>query len=79
MRKKRMVALTRRPRFSACAAQDVQAALGPNERPAVNTAQHGGPFSLPTFVYAYNGVVFEVLRNGRLASVTLWERRARAH
>jgi hypothetical protein len=55
------------------AAQDVQAAFGLNERPAVNTAQHGGPVGLPTFVYAYNGVVFEVLRNGRLASVTLFE------
>ena len=62
--------------------QDVQAALGPNERPAVNTggpngaAGHGGaahPAAFgPTFVYAYNGAVFEVMRNGRLASVTLF-------
>jgi hypothetical protein len=61
--------------------QDVQAALGPNERPAVNTgpssaAGHGGaahPAAFgPTFVYAYSHVVFEVMRNGRLASVTLF-------
>ena len=62
--------------------QEVQAALGPNERPAVNTgggptgdAGHGGaahPAFGPTFVYAYNGAVFEVLRNGRLASLTLF-------
>ena len=54
--------------------QDVQAALGPNERPAVNTASQGAhPAAFgPTFVYAYNGVVFEVMRNGRLASVTLF-------
>jgi hypothetical protein len=71
--------------FLSCAAslQEVQAALGPNERPAVNTgggptgdAGHGGaahPAAFgPTFVYAYNGAVFEVLRNGRLASLTLF-------
>lgn len=63
--------------------QDVQEALGPNERPAVNTggpngaaANHGGaahPVAFgPTFVYAYNGASFEVLRNERLASVTLF-------
>jgi hypothetical protein len=58
--------------------QEVQAALGRNEHPAVSSghAGHGGavnPFGLlPTFVYAYNGAVFEVQRNGRLASVTLF-------
>ena len=62
--------------------QEVKAALGPNERPAVNTggpagdASHGGaahPAAFgPTFVYAYNGVTVEVLRNGRLASLTLF-------
>ena len=63
--------------------QEVQAALGPNERPAVNTGGPGGgdagrggaahPAAFgPTFVYAYNGAVFEVMRSGRLASLTLF-------
>ncbi len=69
----------RRVRSRVPTAQEVQAALGPNERPAVNTTGHGAgnPFGLPTFVYAYNGAVFEVLRSGRLASVTLFVPRAR--
>ena len=92
--------------------QDVQAALGPNERPAVNAGGPGAgtppglvnPLGLPTFVCAwmlleadafaarcrltmlaladaFNGAVFEVMRNGRLASVTLFvpfQRRAAA-
>ena len=59
--------------------QEVQAALGPNERPAVNTGLGGGhPFGLSTFVFAYNGAVLEVMRNGRLASVTLFQPRRAA-
>ena len=92
----------------------MQAALGANERPAVNAGGPGAgtppglvnPLGLPTFVCAlqrvlargnpchchqlthagpradaFNGVVFEVMRNGRLASVTLFvpfQRRAGA-
>ena len=62
--------------------QDVQDALGPNERPAVNTGGPNGATTLggaahpaafgPTFVYAYCGVCCEVMRNGRLASLTLF-------
>ncbi len=61
----------------ATGAQEVQAALGPNERPAVNTGgpgPHGGhPFGLSSYVFAYNGVCLEVMRNGHLASVTLFQ------
>jgi hypothetical protein len=52
--------------------EDVEAAFG-RCKPALH-ARLGGrhPFG-PTHLYAYRGVVFEVLRGGAIATVTLFE------
>lgn len=52
---------------------DLQAAFGAGAKPALH-ARLGGrhPFG-PSHLYAYCGVVFEVLHNGRIATVTLFE------
>jgi hypothetical protein len=52
---------------------DIQAAFGCGARPALQTRLGGRhPFG-PTHLYAYRGVVFEVLRNGAIATVTLFQ------
>jgi hypothetical protein len=52
---------------------DIQAAFGASSKPALHTRLGGRhPFG-PTHLYAYRGVVFEVLRNGCIATVTLFE------
>ena len=52
---------------------DIQAAFGRGAKPAVHTRLGGRhPFG-PTHLYAYRGAVFEVLRSGSVATVTLFE------
>jgi len=53
--------------------EEVQALLGPGGRATIHTSGSvSNPFG-PTYVYGYRGVVFEVMRNGRIASVTLFQ------
>lgn len=51
---------------------ELQAAFGAGAKPALHTRLGGRhPFG-PSHLYAYRGVVFEVLHNGRIATVTLF-------
>ena len=54
--------------------EDVKGIIGDAGRASVHSrgGAVGSPFG-PTFVHGYPGVAFEVSRNGRLASVTLFE------
>lgn len=54
--------------------EEVQRALGPNDRAliAASTGPDASPFG-PTYVYGYPSVAFEVLRSGRVAAATLFE------
>ncbi len=52
---------------------EIQALMGPAGRATILT--HGtdaSPFG-PTYVYGYEGVAFEVMKNGQLAAVTLFQ------
>lgn len=52
---------------------DVQPLMGEAGRATIHSRGSGGnPFG-PTFVYGYQGIAFEVCKNGHLASVTLFE------
>lgn len=52
---------------------DIQATFGSGAKPALHTRLGGRhPFG-PTHLYAFRGVVFEVLRSGSIATVTLFE------
>lgn len=51
----------------------VQAILGDGGRATIHTRGSGSnPFGA-TYVYGYRGIVFEVMRNGHLASITLFK------
>ena len=51
---------------------DIQAAFGGGAKPALHAQLGGCPLG-PTHLYAYRGAVFEVLRSGAIATVTLFE------
>lgn len=51
---------------------DIQAAFGRGAKPALHTRLGGRHPYGPTHLYAYRGVVFEVLRSGSIATVTLF-------
>lgn len=58
---------------SASTWEEAQAALGPGGRATIHTGGcASNPFG-PTFVYGYRGIVLEVMKNGQLASVTLFK------
>jgi len=53
--------------------EEVQAALGPGGRATIHTGgSASNPFG-PTYVYGYRGIVLEVMRDGHIASATLFK------